>query len=199
MKTPHLVLAVVLMALAGCATQGTRVVLLEDADGGVGRITVKSAAGSQVLESAHQETRVNTPDARPTAPRILDPAQIARQYGATLAALPQPPEIFRLYFESDSTALTAPSASDIEPVVAAVQRRNSVDVRISGHCDRVGSESYNLRLALERAHAVRDRLVQAGLEPSTIRVSSHGFSHPLVPTPDQVPEPRNRRVEVTVR
>jgi hypothetical protein len=44
MKTPHLVLAVVLMALAGCATQGTRVVLLEDADGGVGRITVKSAA-----------------------------------------------------------------------------------------------------------------------------------------------------------
>ena len=199
MKTPHFALAVVLMALLGCAAQGTRVVLLEDADGGVGRIAVKSAGGTQTLESARQETQVKTPCAKPSAPRILDPQEIKKQYGPTLAALPRSPETFRLYFESDTTALTAESTAEIDRIVAAIQRRASVDVRISGHCDRVGSKEYNLRLSLERAEAVRDRIVHAGVDPATIQVFSHGFSLPLVPTPDQVPEPRNRRVEVTIR
>lgn len=196
MKLLHFVLA---LALLGCATQGTSVVLLEDDDGGVGRIAVKSAAGSQALESARQETRVQGPGTRPSAPRILDTQEITRQYGPTLAALPQRPEIFRLYFETGATTLTAESASAIDRIATAIQRRQSVDVRISGHSDRVGSEAYNLRLSLDRAQAVRDLLVGAGVDAATIQISYHGYSLPLVPTPDQVPEPRNRRVEVTVR
>lgn len=192
-------LLVALMALLGCATQGTSVVLLEDSDGSVGRVAVKSAAGSQTLESARHETHVKSPDAKPSAPRILDPQEITRQYGSTLDALPQPPETFRLYFEIGTTTLTAESVQDIDRIVAAVQRRKSVDVRISGHCDQVGSEEYNLRLSLKRAKAVHNRLVQAGVDPKTMKLSSYGFSLPLVPTPDQVPEPRNRRVEVTIR
>lgn len=199
MKTLRIALAVLLMALMGCATQGTRVVLLEDDDGGVGRVAVKSTAGSQALESARQETHVKKATTKPTAPRILEPEEITRQYGQTLAALPQAPETFRLYFESGGTVLTAESAADIARIVAAVQHRKSVDVRVSGHCDRVGSDTYNLRLSLERAEAVRDRLVQAGVDLATIRVYCYGDSLPLVPTPDQVPEPRNRRVEVRIR
>jgi outer membrane protein OmpA-like peptidoglycan-associated protein len=199
MRTLRFMLAVALMALLGCATQGTSVVLLEDGDGGVGRVAVKSEAGSQALESARQETHVKSPGSRPSAPRILNPQEITRQYGPTLAALPQPPEIFRLYFETGTTTLTTESVPDIDRIVAAIQRRKSVDVRISGHSDRVGSEEYNLRLSLERAEAVRDRLVRVGVDPVTIQVSSHGYGLPLVPTAYQVPEPRNRRVEVTVR
>jgi OOP family OmpA-OmpF porin len=74
--------------------------------------------------------------------------------------------------------LTAITVPDIDRVVAAVKRRESVDVRISGHCDRVGSEAYNLHLSLKRAEAVRDRLVQEGVDPQTIKLSSHGFGLP---------------------
>lgn len=91
MKTPHFALAVVLMALLGCAAQGTRVVLLEDADGGVGRIAVKSAGGTQTLESARQETQVKTPCAKPSAPRILDPQEIEIGGGLTTSALSHHP------------------------------------------------------------------------------------------------------------
>jgi outer membrane protein OmpA-like peptidoglycan-associated protein len=199
MRVWHIFLALGLMALSGCAAQGTRVVLLEDADGSVGRIEVKSAAGSQSLQTARQETQVKDPEASPTPPRTLAPEEITRQYGEALAALPQPPETFRLYFEADTTVLTTKSTADLQSILSAIQRRKSVDVRISGHTDRVGSEAYNLRLSLERAEAIRDHLVEAGVDLATIRLYSHGFSLPLVPTADQVPEPRNRRVEVIVR
>jgi outer membrane protein OmpA-like peptidoglycan-associated protein len=37
------------------------------------------------------------------------------------------------------------------------------------------------------------------VDPSIIDITSHGKDNPLIPTGDQVAEPRNRRVEVTVR
>ena len=54
-------------------------------------------------------------------------------------------------------------------------------------------------LGLIRANTVRGLLVQVGLDPSTIEVRSHGESDLLVKTPDETPEPRNRRVEISVR
>jgi outer membrane protein OmpA-like peptidoglycan-associated protein len=46
---------------------------------------------------------------------------------------------------------------------------------------------------------VRKLLVDAGLDPARIEVSSLGESDLLVSTKDEAPEPRNRRVDITVR
>ena len=45
----------------------------------------------------------------------------------------------------------------------------------------------------------RDRLIQAGIVSSMIEVTSHGEADLLIKTADEVAEPRNRRVEITVR
>jgi outer membrane protein OmpA-like peptidoglycan-associated protein len=74
-----------------------------------------------------------------------------------------------------------------------------VEVQVTGHTDRVGSVASNDSLALERAQAVRDMLIQRGLQASFIRPVGRGEREPLVPTPDEQEEPRNRRVEVIVR
>ena len=63
----------------------------------------------------------------------------------------------------------------------------------------MGDPRANLALGLKRAISVRNMLVAAGLAPSTIEVASHGEADLLVKTPDNTPEPRNRRVEITVR
>jgi outer membrane protein OmpA-like peptidoglycan-associated protein len=52
---------------------------------------------------------------------------------------------------------------------------------------------------MKRALTVRALLVEAGLDPALIEVSSLGESDLLVKTPDDTPEPRNRRVDITVR
>ena len=46
---------------------------------------------------------------------------------------------------------------------------------------------------------VRNLLVNAGLDGSTIEATSVGELDPVVKTPDETPEPRNRRVEIAVR
>ena len=57
----------------------------------------------------------------------------------------------------------------------------------------------NFELGLRRANAIRSRLVDAGVDPSLIEVTSHGEADLLVQTADEVPESRNRRVEIAVR
>jgi outer membrane protein OmpA-like peptidoglycan-associated protein len=72
-------------------------------------------------------------------------------------------------------------------------------VVVIGHTDRVGTVEYNDRLSLQRAERVRAELVRLGVDPARISVEGRGEREPLVPTPDEMPEPQNRRVEVSVR
>ena len=70
---------------------------------------------------------------------------------------------------------------------------------VIGHTDRVGAVPYHDTLSLRRAERVRDELVKVGIAAERIRVAGRGEREPLVATPDEVAEPRNRRVEITVR
>ena len=50
-----------------------------------------------------------------------------------------------------------------------------------------------------RANAIRSLLVDVGIDPSLVEASSHGEADLLIKTADEVSEPANRRVEITVR
>ena len=100
-------------------------------------------------------------------------------------------------FESD--ALTAASAALIPAILAAVQAMPVPEVAVVGHTDTMGEPKTNVALGLKRAMTVRNILVRAGLAASTVDVSSHGEADLLFKTRDKTPEPRNRRVEISVR
>jgi outer membrane protein OmpA-like peptidoglycan-associated protein len=101
-------------------------------------------------------------------------------------------------FESGGAELTADSMQEIPNIITAIKERSAISVSISGHTDATGSVQLNDALSLERARRVESLLVQQGVEPGLITVSSHGKGNPLIPTPDGVPEPRNRRVVVII-
>jgi outer membrane protein OmpA-like peptidoglycan-associated protein len=67
-------------------------------------------------------------------------------------------------------------------------------VQITGHTDATGEEKINIPLGQQRADAVRQFLVDAGVVPEALITSSAGESQLRVQT-DKA-EPRNRRVEV---
>ena len=119
--------------------------------------------------------------------------------GPALAALPKPPLRFILYFEHDSADLTPESKAILKKVLGMIRDRAPVDISVVGHTDTVGLKGYNYALSMKRAKAVACILVGKGIDPSVLVITSHGKDNPLVPTGDQVPEPRNRRVEITVR
>lgn len=197
-------LSVVLLA-AGCATTPHRaapgpdvVILLPDAEGKTGAIVVSAGGGERVLTEPRQAVDV-APGAAPGEPFVMAHEEVRAAVGPALEALPQPPAQFVLYFKWDSAELTGESRGRLRDVVRAIRERASADVSVVGHTDTVGDKPYNNRLSLERARAVAALLVADGVARSSLEITSHGKDNPLIPTGDQVPEPRNRRVEVTVR
>lgn len=190
--------ACLLLALAACAGNN-RFVLLPDEDGRVGEITVSNQAGSQTLGTAGTGTRVGSAGTAPSAPEAAASDEVAATWGDALAASPMQPRSFLFYFLFASDELTEESRAQLPTILDSIRQFPAPEVAVVGHTDRVGSESVNARLALERAEAIRGVLVDAGIEAALLEVSSHGEANPLVLTDDEVPEPRNRRVEVTVR
>ncbi len=80
-----------------------------------------------------------------------------------------------------------------------IASRAAADTVVTGHTDTVGTLSYNDTLSLDRATKVRALLVARGLKPDSVNVAGRGERELLVQTPDETSEPRNRRVEITVR
>ncbi|MFC3284027.1 OmpA family protein [Litchfieldella rifensis] len=101
-------------------------------------------------------------------------------------------------FAFGSAALTADHQRQLAALAGSLQRlldkTPSGRVKAVGHTDAVGEEAGNDTLGQERADAVRDELVDQGLEASAIQTHSLGESVPVIETPRR--EPRNRRVEV---
>jgi outer membrane protein OmpA-like peptidoglycan-associated protein len=84
-------------------------------------------------------------------------------------------------------------------IVESAAKRPGVDVSIIGHTDTAGKADINEGLALQRALATADLLKAKGLKADALSVESHGERNLLVKTPDETPEPRNRRVEISIR
>lgn len=175
------------------------VVLLPDsANGTVGRATVSNASGATELTEARAATRVLSSQA-PSAAVVLSESDVEGLFGAALASLPPAAKTFTLYFQFASEDLTAESRAFLAETLEAVKLRPVPDVLVVGHTDTTGAPAANFELALRRANTVRALLVAAGLDERAVAVVSHGEAQPLVRTPDGTYEPRNRRVEITVR
>lgn len=174
------------------------VVLLPDEGGTVGEATVSNSAGAVSLFGARESTMIGMNKA-PTAVTRMSEADVQRLFGDVLSALPLSPRHFTLFFKFQSEELTDGSRALVQEVLKAVKSRQVPDVTVLGHTDTTGTSTTNFALGLRRANRVRAILVETGLNPSSIDVVSHGEAELLIPTSDGVFEPRNRRVEITVR
>ncbi len=177
----------------------TLVVLMPDPDGGAtGRATVSNKLAATELIQARESTLValNLPPSKVT---LMSEDEVQRQFGALLSSLPPAPQQFTLFFRFESDELTAESRALVPEILRAVKGRPVPEVIVTGHTDTTGTAASNFELGLKRAGVVRTLLVEAGFELASIEVTSHGEAVLLVPTADDTYEPRNRRVDITIR
>jgi outer membrane protein OmpA-like peptidoglycan-associated protein len=109
-----------------------------------------------------------------------------------VAAVP-PPAQFALFFDFDRYRLTPEAQQVVQQAVDVAKNTGMVRVRITGHTDTVGSDSYNMRLSWRRAETVKREMVRDGLNPGEISIQGEGFHDLLVPTGPGIREPQNRR------
>jgi OmpA-OmpF porin, OOP family len=95
----------------------------------------------------------------------------------------------------------------LDDLVKRLVKFKSIErILITGHTDRLGSASYNLKLSEQRAAAVKQFLIQAGLAASTIQQAGAGESDPLVTCSGDKPSAElqvclqpNRRVDLRIK
>lgn len=187
-------LSCIALMLGGCVSE--RVILLPSAEGKSGALLVRDVKGELLLDKPYAaiQRQGDANNAYQSSPE-----EVRERFGAVLAALPPRQISHVLYFEPGGSALTEASRVTFEQFRKEIAGRPAPEVRVVGHTDSVGSVQANDALSHKRAVDIREQLIAAGVPAEAIEAVGRGERDMLVPTADEVDEPRNRRVEINLR
>jgi len=113
------------------------------------------------------------------------------QLGATLV-------LRDVVFETGRADLKPGAAERLRPLASYLQANPNVRVRIDGHTDAQGSDTYNQALSDRRAASVRAALGTMGVDGRRIEAVGHGESQPVAENRTAAGRQQNRRVEITL-
>lgn len=198
MELTTLISIAIAAALAGAPPEEVaeqRIVLLPSANGSASAVVVQGTNGERLLDQPYASLEVMRSGT--TREVAMSQAAVKERYGQLLDAQPPRPKSFLLYFASGSNSLLTPeSLQTLSGLQAYLQSRPAPEVTVIGHTDRSGSAATNDALSLQRAHAVRELIRQAGLDVTAIPVFGRGAREPVA---SGAQEDLNRRVEIHVR
>ena len=86
--------------------------------------------------------------------------------------------------------------SNLDNIEDILKKNSSLNIRIEGHTDDVGSAKYNIELSGKRAQAIKDYLVGKGIEQSRITTKGFGYSQPIADNDTPKGRSLNRRAEI---
>ena len=126
---------------------------------------------------------------------VLDRQDRLEQEGQTLHASLSSDVLF-----TSGSAQLQPGAQDkLGQVANVLDRYPRTQVEVVGHTDNVGNEQMNETLSERRARAVRDVLVQKGVDSARVVTRGAGEGRPVATNATPEGRAMNRRVELTVR
>ena len=104
----------------------------------------------------------------------------------------------KVLFGSDVESLNAPSTEIVERIGKALLGVGIDRVRVDGHTDTSGKESYNQQLSLRRAKSVATVLTRVGMKEQNIQLRGLGSSQPVASNDTAAGRTENRRVSIVV-
>jgi peptidoglycan-associated lipoprotein len=103
-----------------------------------------------------------------------------------------------VYFDFDSSQVKPSESGKVEVVAMALKKGEYGGVIVEGHADERGSREYNLALSETRSLAVRDYLINLGVDKASIQTRSYGEEQPDNAGHDETAWNKNRRVVFAV-
>lgn len=164
---------------------------------------VTKAGTRGIRLSTPAEVRQGGPQASPVSMQVAPQAKSAATPVKPAKASPDiaaPTINLTVNFATGSAELTPQALAILDKLGTALSSDalSAYRFRIEGHTDTVGTRDYNLTLSDQRAQAVVAYIQEKfHVASSRMQPVGMGASHPLVPTAEQVDEPRNRRVQIT--
>lgn len=156
-----------------------------------GATTKTSFTDQAVLLGVRYEFNAPPPPPPPPPEVAAAPAPVAAP-----APAPEPQRSFQVFFDFDKSNVTETASQTVQQAAELARTGHPVSIKVTGHADTVGSAKYNLKLSERRADAVKAALIADGLPQDEIQTVGVGKTDLLVPTPDGVREPQNRRATI---
>ena len=103
-----------------------------------------------------------------------------------------------VYFDFDSATIKKSEEKKLEEVSNYLKNHQKVGLRVEGNCDERGTEKYNLSLGQKRAGAVREYLLNLGINAQQVITVSFGALRPAVEGHDEKAWSKNRRDDFVV-
>jgi OOP family OmpA-OmpF porin len=120
------------------------------------------------------------------------------------APAPQPPAATKVtyaadaFFDFDKAVLKPEGRAKLDDLVSKIQGINLEVIIGVGHTDSVGTDTYNQRLSVRRAEAVKAYLVTKGIERNRVYTEGKGEKQPVADNRTAEGRAKNRRVEIEV-
>ena len=104
-----------------------------------------------------------------------------------------------IQFEADSARLLPEETDKIARIAQILKSYPERDILVEGHTALAGTEEGRLKLSVERAAVVADRLIREGARTADrIVVRGWGAERPIATNSTEAGKSRNRRVEITI-
>jgi OOP family OmpA-OmpF porin len=141
------------------------------------------------------------PAARPAPAPAPAPAPVARPAPAPAAPAVAATKVTYAadaFFDFDKSALKAEGRAKLDDLVGKIKGISLEVIIAVGHTDSVGSDSYNQKLSVKRAEAVKAYLVTKGIEKNRVYTEGKGEKQPVADNKTSEGRAKNRRVEIEV-
>ncbi|WP_333784817.1 OmpA family protein [Thermocrinis sp.] len=104
----------------------------------------------------------------------------------------------RVHFDFDKANIKREYIPLLNEVVRTLKENPKISIRIEGYTDNIGGKTYNEKLALRRAMAVKDYLVKHGIDSKRIEVAGFGKEKYIAENTTPIGRLTNRRTEFIV-
>jgi len=143
-------------------------------------VTVTDADGCSAIASVNMSERIN----KDLASKKLKKGQVI--------------QLDKLYFQADSTDITAQSIPTLDEVYDMLLRKPTTVIEVGGHTNNVPSDAYCDQLSTARAKSVADYLITKGISDAQVTYKGYGKRKPLVSNETAKGRKKNQRVEIKV-
>ena len=102
------------------------------------------------------------------------------------------------FFNTDSYNIDQKSYVELDKVVDFLNINSNVEIQIAGHTDNVGTYEYNMQLSEKRALAIKNYLIEKGINENRISYVGYGYTKPIANNQTEKGRKLNRRTEIII-
>ena len=176
-------LTISLMGLSGCATQ--KEVVIEQKPTPVEKVVV-------------EQKQTPKPEIKPAPqPQVKEAPQKVEKV-AEKPAVPADLKFGSIFFDFDTSTIRSDQQPSLGNNARLLSQYKTVTILVEGLCDERGTNEYNQALGQRRADAVKNYLIDYGIDRSRISTVSYGEERPVDNGHNETAWAKNRRTEFTI-